>query len=158
MMVGNKGSRGDRSPELPRSSPVLLTEGNAPDDAPSAAASPAHPSQSPRGAQSWSPAPAGWVLACRVVSAAFPLLLVSGSLVPNGVPPSGSGFLAWGQLLPRLCPDPCPSLGSPGLSRGLETVAAAVTSLRTRAAQAPPPGKGRQLCLRPCQLLTVVSS
>lgn len=101
-MVGNKGSRGDRSPEPPRSSPVLLTEGNAPDDTLSAATSPAHPSQSPRGARNWSPTtpPAGWVLACWVVRAAFPLPLVSDSLVPNGVSPSGSGFLAWGQLPP----------------------------------------------------------
>ena len=113
-MVGNKGSRGDRSPEPPRSSPVLLTEGNAP-YAPSAATSLAHPPQSPRGPGAGPPPPpAGWLPVCWVVSAAFPLPWVCGSLVPDGVLLSGSGFLARGQLLPHSAPTRVPAWGAQG--------------------------------------------
>lgn len=150
-MVGNKGSRGDRSPEPPQSSPVLLTEGNAPYARP--------PLQSPRGTRSWSAPTPGWLGAGLLGGQpCFPPSVGVWLSGPRRNPSEQLWFLGLGSASPPLRPDPCPSLGSPGLSRGLETVAAAVTSLRTRAARALPPGKGRQLCLRPCQLLTVVSS
>lgn len=77
---------------------------------------------------------------------------------PKRSPPAALVCLGLGSASPPASALTRVQPGQPRVSRGLETVAAAVTSLRELEQPKPRPGKGRQLCLRPCQLLTVVSS